>query len=269
MKCPNCGFDSPPEMKYCGRCGTRLAQVCPSCNFANPLDYRYCGMCGARLTEEPVAEQPQLPLVAASALPTALPVGQLEGERRVATVILADVQSSTNLIEKIGTEAWVQVMNRVLQILEAEIYRFGGRVDQFRGDGLVAFFGAISAHEDDPERAVLAALSMQQALKPYTAELAERDGIDLRLRVGVNTGEVIVTRVGDSSRYREDTAMGEAVALAARMETAAEPGTVLVSQNTFQLVESEFEWQSLGEITVKGVSKPVTMICRRVVSWPR
>ncbi len=262
MKCPQCGFESPPEMKYCGYCGTRLAQVCPMCDFANPLDYRYCGMCGAPLTEEPVSKrprQPQLPFVAASALPTALPFGQLEGERRVATVILADVQSSTNLIEQIGTEAWVQVMNRVLQILEAEIYRFGGRVDQFRGDGLVAFFGATSAHEDDPERAVLAALSMQQALRSYAKELAEREGIDLKLRVGVNTGEVIITSVGDSRRYQEDTAMGEAVALASRMETAAEPDTVLVSENTFQSVEFKFKWQPLGEITVKGLSKPIAV----------
>jgi class 3 adenylate cyclase len=182
---------------------------------------------------------------------------KLEGERRVATVILADVRSSTDLMEQIGTEAWVEIMNRVLQILEAEIYRFGGQVDQFRGDGLVAFFGAASAHEDDPERAILAALSMQYAIQPYGAELADHRGIDLKLRVGVNTGEVIVTSVGDSSQYREDTAMGEAVALASRMETAAEPGTILVSGNTYRLVESNFRWQPLGEIMVKGISHPI------------
>ncbi len=102
---------------------------------------------------------------------------KLEGERRVATVILADVRSSTDLMEQIGTEAWVEIMNRVLQNLEAEIYRFGGQVDQFRGDGLVAFFGAASAHEDDPERAILAALSMQYAIQPYGAELADHRGI--------------------------------------------------------------------------------------------
>ncbi|MBU0705550.1 MAG: AAA family ATPase [Chloroflexi bacterium] len=166
---------------------------------------------------------------------------------------------STDLLEQIGTEAWVEIMNRVLHILEAEIYRFGGKVDQFRGDGLVAFFGATSAHEDDPERAVLAGLAMQRAIKPYAAELTEREGVDLRLRVGVNTGEVIVASVGDSRQHSEDTAMGEAVALAARMETAAEPGTVLVSENTHRLVESRFEWQPLGEITVKGVSRPVAV----------
>ena len=260
MKCPNCGFDSPPEMTFCGLCGTRLAQVCPDCGFANPLDYRYCGMCGARLSKVPIPMQPPQPQPPAEALtpPRPAPI-QLEGERRQATIILTDVRGSTDLLEQIGTEAWVEIMNRVLHILEAEVYRFGGEVDQFRGDGLVAFFGAKSAHEDDPERAVLAGLAMQTAIKPYAAELAEREGIELPLRVGVNTGEVIVTSIGDSRQHSEDTAMGEGIALAARMETAAEAGTVLVSENTYRLVESQFEWEPLGEITVKGVSQPVTV----------
>ena len=100
----------------------------------------------------------------------------LEGERRIATVILADVHSSTDLMEQLGTEAWVQLMNRVLQLLAAEVYRFGGRVDQFRGDGLVAFFGATDAHEDDPERAVLAALAMHEAIRSCADELRHADG---------------------------------------------------------------------------------------------
>ena len=94
-------------------------------------------------------------------------------------------------------------MNRVFHLLEAEIYRFGGEVSQFRGDGLVAWFGANEVHEDDPERAVLAALSMQQALARFAGELARSENLDLRMRVGVNTGEVIVTSIGDSSQHRE------------------------------------------------------------------
>ena len=274
MKCPNCGFDNPPGMKFCGMCGTRLARACPACGFANPPDFRFCGQCGAPLAEQPaLAPRPQppppvedqVPILPGPAPLTSLPIYQftdlpsLEGERRLATVILADVTGSTDLLEQIGTEAWVEIMNRVLHILEAEVYRFGGEVDQFRGDGLVAFFGAKSAHEDDPERAVLAGLAMQTAIKPYAAELAEREGIELPLRVGVNTGEVIVTSIGDSRQHSEDTAMGEGIALAARMETAAEAGTVLVSENTYRLVESQFEWEPLGEITVKGVSQPVAV----------
>ena len=193
-----------------------------------------------------------------SALPANLDHIQLAGERRLVTVILTDVTSSTNLLEQLGTEAWVELMNRVLHLLETEVYRFGGKVDQFRGDGLVAFFGAEEAHEDDPERAILAGLAMQSSLKPFADDLAKREEIDLRLRVGINTGEVIVANVGDSRQYHEDTAMGMGVAIASRMETAAEPGTVLVSENTYQLVASQFEWQSMGEITIKGISSPIS-----------
>lgn len=176
----------------------------------------------------------------------------------MATIILADVQRSTDLLERIGTERWVEIMNRVFRLMEAEIYRFGGRVDQFRGDGLVAFFGARYAHEDDPERAILAALAMQEKVTAYAEKLAEEE-IDLKLRVGVNTGEVIVARIGDRRQYSEDTAMGQAVAVAARMETAAEPGTVLVSANTYRLVAPCFEWKSLGEIEVQGVRDPIAV----------
>ncbi len=279
-------------MTYCGMCGARLPRLCPRCGFENPPDYRFCGRCGAPLSDESEAEPPAAsPAQRGSAtpapglssaerpgdataepgvtspLPTAAQPGDteragataLEGERRVATIILADVQGSTELLEQVGTEAWVEMMNRVFQILESEIYRLGGVIDQFRGDGLVSFFGATTAHEDDPERAVMAALLMQEALEDYAATLAETEGVDLQLRVGVNTGDVVVTSVGDRRRHSEDTAMGEAIAIAARMETAAEPGTVLVSENTYRLVSSRFDWSPLGEINVKGLSHPVSV----------
>lgn len=256
-------------------CGTRLTRVCANCGFGNPLAYRFCIRCGTLLPNQAAktgtvgpsraepqpelpAEPPQaIPSTAASQAPEAAGPLRLEGERRVATIVMADVQGSTDLLERVGTEAWVEMMNHVFQILEAEIYRFDGRVDQFRGDGLVASFGTAVAHEDDPERAVLAAMSMQRAIRSYASDLAQQEGIDLSLRVGVNTGEVIVASVGNEHTYSEDTAMGEAIALAARMEQSAEPGTVLVSENTYRLVENQFEWLPLGEIRVKGISRPV------------
>lgn len=275
MKCSACGFEAQPGMSFCGQCGTRLPRTCPNCGFENPAGYRFCGMCGSSLTDlttpaalpqvsppqetkpRPGAAAPTIPESTQPALsaPLAAPraPAPLAGERRIATSILADVHRSTDLMEQIGTEAWVELMNRVLQLLAAEVYRFGGRVDQFRGDGLVAFFGATDAHEDDPERAILAALAMQRSVD------AAMCNNDLKVRVGVNTGEVIVGSVGEAGRHSEDTAMGGGVALAARMETAAEPGTVLVSADTYRLVESRFEWLPLGEIAVKGISKPVAV----------
>lgn len=276
MLCPNCGFDNRGDAHYCGMCGARLARTCPTCSFANPQDYRFCIRCGQPLSSEvrtlplpPVSHDESIGATESVPAPvTAEPLQAreeeaprilLEGERRVATIILADVQGSTDLLQRVGTEAWVEIMNRVFQLLEHEIYRYGGKVDQFRGDGLVAFFGTTVANEDDPERAVLAALAMQRAIKHYAAELEAREGIPLALRVGVNTGEVIVANIGDGRRYSEDTAMGEAVAVAARMETAAEPGTVLVSENTYRLVETQFEWEYLGGITVKGIAHPINV----------
>ncbi|NBD35934.1 MAG: AAA family ATPase, partial [Chloroflexi bacterium] len=262
MKCPQCGFESPPEMRFCGMCGTRLVCTCPECDFANPLTYKFCGMCGAVLGEGGEAIAPAANLSATElppeVQPPARPVPQLAGERRIATILVVDVWHSTDLLERVGTEDWVEIMNQLLQLLESKVYHFGGEVDQFRGDGLVAFFGATSAHEDDPERAILAALWMQKAVKTYAAELKERYDVDLRIRVGVNTGEVIVTSVGNQE-YREDTAMGEAITVAARMESAAEPGTVLVSENTYRLANSQFEWEPLGEIQVKGVRQSIAV----------
>src|SRR5687768_12542504 len=256
MTCPTCGFDVPAALPFCGMCGTRVAQLCAACGFVNPLAYRFCGRCGAALTrgplELPAPAAPSLPapaLVDAEAGPPLLtPLAEqaltsptairLEGERRVATVVLTDMTSSVQLLELLGTEAWVELMNRILHILEAEVYRFGGEVNQFRGDGLVAFFGAAGVHEDDPERAVMAALSMQQALQRHAAELARGADLDLRLRIGINTGDVIVASVGDRRQHSEETAMGIAVAIAARMENAAEPGTILVSEFTHALIET-------------------------------
>ncbi len=272
MKCPNCDFEVPQEMRFCGNCGTALTQICPECQFVNPVNYHFCGMCGAALplVEFGVRLAPPAKTFSNSASPHvpglvthegAVAPGEtgsipLLGERRVASVIFADVTGSTELLEQIGTEAWVEVMNNVFQVLEAEIFRYGGEVGQFRGDGLVAFFGVKTANEDDPERAVLCAMAMQTALAPVAAELSRSKGDQLTMRVGVNTGEVIVASVGDA-KYSEDTAMGEALTVASRMETSAEPGTVLVSDNTYRLVRDLFEWHPIGEIPVKGMSQPM------------
>ena len=206
--------------------------------------------------QAPAATQPIPP-----ARPSSPPAGGtergLEGERRVITVMFADIKGSTALAGQIDTEDWVEIMNHTLQILSAEIHRYGGQVDRYEGDGLVAFFGLATAHEDDAERAVLAALAMQEAVKRYAAELAARQGIELLLRVGLATGEVIATHVGNAFQHGEATAMGRTIALAARLEPAAKPGTVLVSENTYHLAERSFEWQDIGSIAAKGYNEPV------------
>ncbi len=205
------------------------------------------------------AAREKLATLESSALQNSARAVTLQSERKLVTVIIADVKNSTVLLEHFGTEAWVKLMSRIFQILEVEINRFGGAVDQFRGDGLVAFFGATTTHEDDPVRAVLAALAMQEALKPLTADMRERERVELSLRIGVNTGEVIVGSVGKQQAHHEDTAMGEGITVAARMEQAAEPGTALVSENTYRLTQTQFTWRPLGALAVKGVRRPIAV----------
>lgn len=262
MICPHCGFNSPPEMRYCGKCGARLTVACAACGFANPMDFRFCGMCGMELAPASADSPKEARLTLAAVEPVVpeveTPQMVLDGERRMVTVLVTDLTDSTELLEKLGTEAWVALMNRILHILEVEVNRFGGEVSQFRGDGMVAFFGATSAHEDDPERAVLAAQAMQRALGLYVSQQAWEETLSVQMRVGINTGEVIVSR-SEERQHWEETAMGIAVSVAARMEASAEPGTVLVSEDTYRLVADEFEWQNLGEISIKGVSHPITV----------
>jgi len=178
-------------------------------------------------------------------------------ERKTVTVVMVDVQGSTDLAEHLSVEAWVALMDRLFQVLQAEIYRYGGEVSQFRGDGLLAFFGATRAHEDDPQRAILASLAMQEAIKTHAGELTPGGGIDLRVRIGVNTGQVIVTQIGDRRRHSEETAMGRAIAVAARLEAAAEAGTVLVSESAYTLARPDFEWVPIGPIRAKGIERPL------------
>jgi class 3 adenylate cyclase len=218
-------------------------------------------MCGVALTKNHIMPRtPSRPPTSAATKSRGSQIqAPLAGERRAVTVILTDVVSSTELLEQLGSEVWVGIMNHALQLLEAEVYRYGGQVDQFRGDGLVAFFGARTANEDDPERAVLAGLAMQESLQSYAQKLAKEQNIELQLRVGINTGEVIVASIGATHQHQEDTAMGEAVALAARIEQAAVPGTVLVSENTYRLAVTHFEWEVLGELQLKGISQPIAV----------
>ncbi len=273
MKCPYCEFDNPLTNLFCGKCGSIISKRCPACDVTNPLVYDYCGKCGTSLNvptnrfgrQEPSATYSYFPS-SGSAFVVNSPIEKrklsekdnlLKGERRVATVIVADVKKSMDLLEKIRSEAWVELMSKLLQVMEAQIYRFGGQVDQFRGDGLVAFFGARDAHEDDPERAVLAALAMQEGFERYKLEFDSDNTQDIKLRIGIHTDDLIVAKVGTMGQHLEDTAMGEAIALAARLESAAEPGTVLVSSATYHLVIEKFHWIDLGQIRLKGISEPV------------
>jgi class 3 adenylate cyclase/tetratricopeptide (TPR) repeat protein len=178
------------------------------------------------------------------------------GERRVITMLFCDVKGSTAAAEKVDPEIWTEIMNGVFEHMIRPIYKYEGLVPRLMGDAILAFFGAPITHEDDPQRAVLAGLAIQEGIKPYAEEMQREHGLEFGLRVGINTGLVVVGEIGSDLRM-EYTAIGDAINLAARMEQTAAVGTIQISEETFKLVAPFFEVEPLGEVEVKGKSAPI------------
>ncbi len=179
---------------------------------------------------------------------------KVKGERRVITALSCDVVNSTSLAEQLDPEDWTDLMNGAFEHLTAPIRRYEGTVAKFMGDGLLAFFGAPIAHEDDPRRAVLAALDMIEGIKGYRETVKKDRGLDFDVRIGINTGPVVV---GDVGAARAMDAMGDAINVAARMEHTAAPGTIQLSTDTHKLVAPLFDVEALGDIELKGKAEPV------------
>jgi len=255
MECPKCQFENPKDIKFCGECGVKLERICPECNFLNPLHFKFCGDCGHDLSQPEEAvpidfDQPQsyTPKHLADKILTTR--SSIEGERKFVTVLFADVANYTSMADKLDPEEVHQVMDGCFKILMEEIHRFEGTINQFTGDGVMALFGAPLAHEDHVQRACYAALSIQDIIESYGKKL-KKDGIDFKMRIGLNTGPVIVGSIGDDLRM-DYTAVGDTTNLASRMESMAKAGTVVVSNNTHKLAKDFFEFEHLGKKKVKG-----------------
>ncbi len=271
MDCRQCGTSNPAEALFCMKCGAGLAARCPECNTELPTEAQFCFKCGHRLGEpvpEPVEAQPEpapaaqkarieqyIPAELLAKLESARASGGMQGERRVVTMLFCDVQGSTSAAESLDPEEWAEIMNGAFEHLIAPVYRYEGTLARLMGDAILAFFGAPIAHEDDPERAVLAALDILDAVASYRPEVERQWGLDFNVRVGINTGLVVVGEVGSDLRV-EYTALGDAVNLASRMEQTAEPGTVRITESTGKLVAPLFDLEELGGIEVKGKSDP-------------
>jgi class 3 adenylate cyclase/tetratricopeptide (TPR) repeat protein len=182
--------------------------------------------------------------------------GEMVGERRVVTMLFCDVKGSTAAAEQLDPEDWGEIINGAFEYMIKPVYRYEGIVARMMGDGLLAFFGAPIAHEDDPQRAILAGLEIVSGIKPYREMINTNHGIDFDVRVGINTGLVVVGSVGSDLRM-EYTALGDAINLASRMEEKAVPGTVQIAHDTYKLVKPLFEFEELGGIDVKGKAEPV------------
>ncbi len=236
MICPNCHTHNPAGAKYCVNCGYSLPESCPHCGVETPVAARFCLNCGSPLARPPLnpvpaAHDPDPAADLDSSLEALNRRARVVGERRVVTALFCDVTGSTAMAEQLDPEDWVMIMNGAFGHLIRPVYRYEGTVARLMGDAILAFFGAPVAHEDDPERAVLAGLEMLSTIKPYCERIRQRFGLDFNVRVGINTGPVVVGEVG-SELAMEYTAMGDAVNVAARIEETAAPGTGQISENT-------------------------------------
>ena len=270
MPCVECGSENRDGARFCRGCGTALALVCSGCGAGLPADSRFCDACGTPVSApdvRPITASPQgipsaskrdprhyTPAHLADKILTSR--SAIEGERKQITVLFADIQSSTSIAEEIDPEEWHAILDRFFRILTRGVHRFEGTVNQFTGDGIMALFGAPIAHEDHAQRACYAALLLQRGLRRYSQQLKRERGIAFSVRMGINSGDVVVGQIGDDLRM-DYTAQGLTVNLASRIEELASPDTAYLTAHTADLVRGFFELEDLGLYNLKGVRDPV------------
>jgi class 3 adenylate cyclase/predicted ATPase/ribosomal protein L40E len=245
MRCLKCWTNNPSTNNFCAKCGSALAKHCAKCEADNPPTSDFCGKCGASLGE-PVAPQS-----APTELASAAPGPATDGERRHLTVLFCDLVGSTPLSQRLDAEEWREVLAKYQQAASDVVARFGGYVAKNLGDGLLIYFGWPTAREDDPARAIRAGLAIADAMAPLNATLAADDGTRLEVRIGIHTGPVVIADGGE--------VFGDTANIAARVQTAAEPDTVVITAATQRLVAGLFVVNNLGPQTLKGVLDPVTL----------
>ena len=268
MKCPKCQAENPETRKFCRECGAKLSLPCPQCGCENVPGDRFCGDCGLDLaipatplpkviSFEEKLEKLQRYLPGGLTDKILAQRGKIEGEHRQITVMFCDLKGFTPLSEKLGEEKVYSIMDELFEMMIHKVHEYGGTVNKGTGDGIMALFGAPIAVEDAPQRAIRSALAIQREMAKFSGTLkGEAELPPLKMRIGINTGPVVVGTLGNDLRV-EFTAMGDTVNLASRMEGLAEPGTVYVTENTFKLTEGFFRFEALGEKQVKGKEQPV------------
>jgi class 3 adenylate cyclase len=258
MKCPRCQHENPQGARFCEECATPLARTCSNCGAALSATAKFCPACAH-------------PVAAAAGTPSRSPdtytpkhlaekiltsKAALEGERKQVTVLFADLKGSMELLADRDPEEARKILDPVLELMMEAVHRYEGTVNQVMGDGIMALFGAPVAHEDHAVRACYAALRMQASLSALGEQLLRSQGVPIQVRVGLNSGEVVVRSIG-SDLHMDYTAVGQTTHLAARMEQIAGPGSILMTAETLRLAEGYVDVKPLGLVPVKGVSEPV------------
>ncbi len=255
MKCAGCGFDAQSDFAFCPKCGTRLPPACPSCGAVSSPDFAFCPRCGTRLGA-PVEPPPRAE------------AGAIHADRRLVSVLFADLSGFTALSERVDPEDVRAFQNELFQTLAAAVQQYDGFVEKFVGDAVMAVFGAPVAHEDDPERALRAALAMHERMEALSARWEACFGAPLTLHVGVNTGPVVAGHLG-SAASAAYAVTGDTVNTAARLQGAARPGRTLVSESTYRLTQHAFVFEPLGSLTLKGKTEPIAVYEVRAVLGTR
>jgi predicted ATPase/class 3 adenylate cyclase len=263
MRCTKCEFENPAGMKFCGQCTTPLPLTCPKCQFENPPGFKFCGQCtaplqGATGTAKPKSTQEE-PVDAVRVAAEQTEASALDGERKTVTALFADIKGSTELEQDLDPEEARAIIDPALKIMIDAVRRYDGYIVQSTGDGIFALFGAPVAHEDHAQRAIHSAMRMQDEVRRYADRLRADGRAPLQIRVGANTGEVVVRSIRTGEAKTEYTAIGHSVNLASRMQTLANPGSTVIAESTRKLVEGYFALKQLGPTKVKGVNEPVNV----------
>ena len=262
MQCPQCQREPPSGAEFCPECGAKVATACAQCGTLNDLAHRFCTKCGLPLASAAAERAERRRQGPRRGIPQHLAEkilssrSALEGERKQVTVLFADLQGSMELIADRDPEIARKILDPVIELMMEAVHRYEGTVNQVMGDGIMALFGAPLAHEDDAVRACYAALRMQAELRRYAEQVRRSQGVTVRIRVGLNSGEVVVRAIGNDL-HMDYTAIGQTTHLAARMEQLADPGSILLTHATFALVQGYVEVKRHGPITVKGLSEPI------------
>src|SRR5712675_1193616 len=255
-RCTKCGADNREGAKFCSECATPFAVKCPRCGATNKPAAKFCDECAASLVPASNIPESVQPVRVVAEQPEA---SALNGERKTVTALFADIKGSTELMADLDPEEARAIIDPALKLMIEAVRRYDGYVVQSTGDGIFALFGAPVAHEDHPQRALYAALRLQEELKRYSDRIRQEGKLPLQARVGLNTGELVVRSIQTGDAHTEYTPIGHTANLAARMQALATIGSIAATEQVRKLCEGYFLFNGLGPTKVKGVSEPVNV----------
>ncbi|MDN0076322.1 adenylate/guanylate cyclase domain-containing protein [Crenobacter sp. SG2303] len=270
MRCASCGFENPTGAKFCEECGAKVVRACPACGHEASASAKFCSECGAPLngpppsaalaTTAPIDYTPPYLAERIRAAQAAMEArGVADGERKTVTALFADMAGSTALIHDLDPEDARRLIDPVLALMMEAVHHYEGYVAKSMGDGILALFGAPIANEDHPQRALLAALRMQEAMHRYADGVRLAQGIALQIRVGINSGEVVVRTIRIHDLHTDYDPVGNSIHIASRMEGIAVPGSIVASEHTRHLTEGYFAFKALGATPIKGLPEPLAV----------